>query len=265
MILLIEIILLMVRFLILDGSIKLNFFESSFFLNFFSTISKPFLVNYKNISFWSKQERIMNSPFIKSFSIDAEPPKDTTEEIHDQGFLDILEYGYNNYPAEKEIKEAKQALEEFTDLINADEKKCGMIQGYRFCDKIDQDGDVSLFLKNIYSLPIKWDFTITKLYRTNRFQCVESDDEPPEFFIKSLSIFYGALIEGTKFTTSELSFYQNLTLEVNSKDDLIDKNYIFIGNFKNEFEDTKSIKEKQFCKDLDICRHFRCGKVFFTI
>ena len=152
---------------------------------------------------------------------------------------------------------------EFNELIEEDGKECGMIQGSRFLDNADQDGDISLFLRNVYSLPIKWDFKITMLYRTNRLQFDENDDEPPEFFIKSVSIFYGALIEGTKFTTSELSFYQNVALEENSDDDLAKEHYIFIGNFKKEFEDTTYIKDKQFFKDFDICRHFKNEKVFF--
>ena len=33
--------------------------------------------------------------------------------------------------------------------------------------------------------------------------------------------------------------------------------------FKREFKDTTYIKDKQFFKDLDICRHFKNEKVFF--
>ena len=218
---------------------------------------------YKSIRQWFINESIMDSQYVTSFSIDAEPPDEITDSIQDKKLLDTLDYGYEHYPSQEEINEATDALEEFTALIKDDGKTYGMIQGSQFLDNADRDGDVSLFMRNVYSLPIEWDFTITMLYRTNRLQFDESDDEPPEFFIKSVSIFYGALIEGTKFTTSELSFYHNVALEENSEDDYARERYIFIGNFKKEFEDTKYIKDKQFFSDFDICRHFKNDKVFF--
>ena len=225
--------------------------------------AKEFRFIYKNISQWFIREGIMNSPFVKSFSIDAESPEEYTDSIHNKGLLKTFNYGYENYPTKKEISKATEVLKEFTELIKNDGKESGMIQGSRFLDNADRDGDVSLFMRNIYSLPIEWDFTVTMLYRTNRFIYDESEDEPPDFLIKSVSIFYDALIEGTKFTTSELSFYQNIALEENSDDDLAKDHYIFIGNFKKEFEDTKYIKENQYFKDFDICRHFKNDKVFF--
>ncbi len=249
---------------IIDHEINL-YFAIGGISEFFAHIDnvKNFPVIYKNISQWFISEGIMASPYITSFSIDAEPPDEFTDATHNNDFMTVLDYGYENYPTEKEIEEATKALEKFTELIKDDGKKYGMIQGSRFLDNADQDGDISLFMRNIYSLPIAWDFTVTMLYRTNRLQYDETEDEPPEFFIKSVSIFYGAVIEGTKFTTSELSFYQNVALEENSEDGLAKEHYIFIGNFKKEFKDTKYIKEKQYFKDLDICRHFRHEKVFF--
>ncbi|MFX1452020.1 MAG: hypothetical protein ACFFCM_14375, partial [Promethearchaeota archaeon] len=225
--------------------------------------AEEFPTIYRSIRQWFINESIMDSPYIISFSIDAEPPDELTDSIQDKDLLETLYNGYNNYPNQKEINEATDALREFKELIEEDGKECGMIQGSSFLDNADQDGDVSLFLRNVYSLPIQWDFKVTMLYRTNRLQFDESDDEPPEFFIKSVSIFYGALIEGTKFTTSELSFYQNVALEENSGDNFAKEHYIFIGNFKKEFEDTTYIKNKQYFMDFDICRHFKNERVFF--
>ncbi|MBA7623945.1 hypothetical protein ES703_31345 [subsurface metagenome] len=235
--------------------------NSEFFANIDNAEEFPSI--YRSIREWFINESIMESPYVASFSIDAEPPDDIIESIQEKELLETLDYGYKNYPGQKEINEATEALKEFKELIEEDGKECGMIQGSRFLDNADQDGDISLFLRNVYSLPVKWDFKITMLYRTNRLQYDESDDEPSEFFIKSVSIFYGALIEGTKFTTSELCFYQNVALEENSEDDLAKDNYIFIGNFKKEFEDTTYIKDEQFFMDFDICRHFKNERVFF--
>jgi hypothetical protein len=249
---------------LIDNEINLHFAiggNSQFFAHIDNAYEFPAI--YKNISQWFTSEGIMDSPYISSFSIDAEPPHELTDVIQNNGIVDSLDYGYENYPTKKAIDEATEALKEFIQLIKDDRKICGMIQGSRFLDNIDQDGDVSYFMRNVHSLALKWDFTITMLYRTNRFQFDETDDEPPEFLIKAVSIFYGALIEGTKFTTSELSFYQNVALEENSKESFIKEHYIFIGNFKKEFEDTKYIKDKQFLMDFDICRHFKNEKVFF--
>ncbi|TFG04907.1 MAG: hypothetical protein EU539_10020 [Promethearchaeota archaeon] len=218
---------------------------------------------YHNISQWFESEGIMASPHVKSFSVDAEPPKKTSEHVHNDELMELLEYGYVNYPTWKEIHEATEALKELTDSIKNDGKECGMIQGSRFLDNFDQDGDASLFLRNVHSLPIKWDYTITMLYRTNRFQWDETDDKPSEFAMKALPIFHGAVIEGTKFTTSELSFFQNVALEEDSEDDLARQHYIFMGNFKREFKDTSYIKDEQYFMDFDICRHFKNERVYF--
>ncbi|MBD3213881.1 MAG: hypothetical protein GF311_14825 [Candidatus Lokiarchaeota archaeon] len=49
---------------------------------------------------------------------------------------------------------------------------------------------------------------------------------------------------------------------MNSRENAKNK-YIFIGNFKKEFADTKYIKNKDFYTDIDICRHFGTEKIFF--
>ncbi|MFX0070957.1 MAG: hypothetical protein ACFFAO_07700, partial [Candidatus Hermodarchaeota archaeon] len=224
----------------IDHEINLYFViggNSEFFAHIDNT--HEFSGIYLNISQWLKSEGIMSSPFVKSFSIDAEPPKEITELIHNKELVKILDYGYKNYPSRKEINYATKVLKDFTKLVENDGKEFGMIQGSRFLDNCDQDGDISLFLRNIHSLPIKWEYTITMFYRTNRLQYDETDDDLPEFYMKTLPIFYGAIIEGTKFTISELSFFQNVALEENSKDNLAKERYIFVGNFKREFKNTK--------------------------
>ena len=153
-------------------------------------------------------------------------------------------------------------MKEFTDAVKEDGKEYGMIRAAELLDSSDGDGDLSLYTRNLYSLDIEWDFTISMLYRTNRFQGDESETEPPQFLAASMSLFLGAVIEGTKFTNSELSFYQNVALLQNDGDTCANERYIFVGNFKKEFEDTKYIKEKMYKKDLDICRHFGAERVF---
>jgi len=225
--------------------------------------AKEFPLIYEEIREWFLNESILNSPYVTSFSVDAEPPKDYEENMNKEEMIDSINYGINHYPSDNEIDEATTAMKEFTNAIKKDEKKCGMIRAAQFLDSSDNDNDLSLFMRNIYTLDIEWDFTVTMLYRTNRLQGDESDDPPPEYIATSLTTFFGAIIEGTKYTNSELSFYQNVAIEQCDGDTIANEQYIFIGNFKKEFEDTRYIKEKWYKKDLDICRHFNEKKVFF--
>ncbi len=249
---------------IIANEINLHFLiggNSDFYAHIDNAHEFPLI--YQNISQWFMSEGIIDSPHVTSFSVDAEPSHEFVEYAQDQNLLGTISHRIELYPSTRKIEEATKAMKEFTDLIKKDGKKSGMVQSSRFLDNADEDDDISLFLGSIYSLSIDWDFTITMLYRTSRLRYDESDDEPPEFMIKSLSLFYGSLIEGTKFTTSELSFYQNVALEERSKDDLAEEHYIFIGNFMREFKDTAYIKEREYYKDFDICRHFKNDKVFF--
>ena len=234
--------------------------DSCFFANLNN--AKEFPSIYRQIREWFLNESILKNEHIKAFCVDAEPPKDYRENMDKEKIIESIDYGIQNYPTKKEIREATKALKEFNEMVNEDGKKSGIIRPAQLLDDADNDADLSLFRRNIFNLDNKYDFSISMLYRTNRIQFDESDDEPPEFIVKSLSLCFGAVTEGTKFTTSELSFYQNVALEENSEDILAKEHYIFIGNFKREFKDTEYIKGKYYFKDLDICRHFKNDKVF---
>ncbi len=248
----------------LTNGINLHFAiggTSEFFANFNN--AKEFPIMYEKISLWFKNESIMDNSCLKSFSIDAEMPSENYDISSKGDTAGLMSAGYDNFPSESEIEEVTKYYKEFTDAIKKDGKSCGMVQATRFLDNADTDGDFTLLTRNIYSLPIEWDFTVTMLYRTNKFRTDESGDSPPEFNAKALSIFYGASVQGTMFTTSELSFYQNVALEENSNDNYAKEHYIFVGNFKRIFAETNYIEEKEYFVDLDICRHYGNEKVFF--
>ncbi len=248
---------------VLSYGINLHFAiggTSDFMANFNN--AKEFPVIYEKISLWFKNESIMDNPCLKSFSIDAEMPGENYDLSSKGNTTGLTSVGYERFPSDSEIEEVTSYYEEFTDAIKKDGKLCGMVQATRFLDNADTDGDFTLLTRNIYSLPIEWDFTVTMLYRTNEFRTDENNDSPPEFNAKALSIFYGASVQGTMFTTSELSFYQNVALEENSHN-LAKEHYIFVGNFKRDFAKTDYIKDKEYFMDLDICRHYGNEKVFF--
>ena len=235
--------------------------DSGFFANIDNAHEFPII--YEEIREWFINESILSSPYIKSFCVDAEPPKEFSSNMDKEKILDSMEYGSKNYPTRKEIELSTEAMKEFKESVERDGKKCGMIRASQLLDSSDGDDDLSLFARNIYNLDVDWDYTITMLYRTNRLQDDESQTEPSRLYTKSLSILFGSMVEGTKITNSELNFYQNVALEQSPGDTKAKHQYIFIGNFDRDFKETEYIKEKKYKKDLDICRHFNEKKVFF--
>lgn len=232
--------------------------------NFYAYIdnAEEFPAIYKNISRWFVEEGIMDNPHMRSFSVDAEAPVELLEKIYGDNISDSVQFGYNNYPTLEEIENATKAYVKFTDLVRRDGKECGMVHAAKYSDPADKDGDLSLFTRNIYSLDIAWNFTIPMIYRTNYFWESDKTHDPPIYLETSVKLFYGANIEGTRFTISSLSFYQLVSLEQNSGHSINNNQYIFIGNFGKDFKDTKYIGKKEYLIDFDICRHFGKEKIF---
>jgi len=133
-----------------------------------------------------------------------------------------------------------------------------MVHAPRYLDPADNDGDLSLLTRNIYSLEAKWDYKITMMYRLNQLSETDSDTIKTVF-----RTFYGAEIEGTMFTISRLFFYQNIGLEQDTGGASSSEYYIFVGDFAKDFKNARYIKEKEYLADFDICRHFNKDKVFF--
>ncbi|HEY0089971.1 MAG TPA: hypothetical protein VGB37_14065, partial [Candidatus Lokiarchaeia archaeon] len=235
--------------------------DTGFFANIDNADKFPGI--YNSIKEWFVNESIFDDPHVVSFSIDAEPPKEYENNMNKDEVVDSISYGYSNFPSEKEINEAENAIDAFTEAVTKDGKECGMIRIAQLLDSSDNDGDLALFTRNLYSLDVEWDYTITMLYRTNNLQSEDSDSEPPKYLAYSLSTMFGAVIEGSTFTNSELNFYQNVALVKNDDDSNANKRYVFVGNFKKEFEDTQYIQKKMYKNDLDVCRHFGAEKVFF--
>ncbi len=235
--------------------------DSGFFANIDN--AKEFPGIYNETRQWFIDEGIFYNPHIVAFAIDAEPPKDYEKYREDSdNTIETINYGVKNYPSESEIDEATEALIDFTEAVKKDNKQVGIIRAAELLDSSDSDDDLSLFLRNVYTLDIEWDFSITMLYRTNSLQSDESDASPSEFTISMMNTFWGSVIEGTKFTNSELNFYQNVELSLKSSETKADNYFVFIGVVNKEFEETSYIKKEWYKKDIDILRHFKAEKVF---
>lgn len=228
--------------------------------NFYAYIdnAREFPIIYEKISEWFISEGIMDDPHVTSFSVNAETPSHVLERITGENLQNATEFGYSNFPTQEEINGATEALLELTSAIKKDGKMSGMVHAPRYLDPADNDGDVSLLTRNIYSLEAKWDYRITMMYRLNQLSETDSDTIKTAF-----RTFYGAEIEGTTLTISRLFFYQNIGLEQDTGGSSSSEHYIFVGDFAINFKNARYIKEKEYLADFDICRHFNKDKVFF--
>lgn len=221
---------------------------------------------YKNIRDWFATEGILDNPYLKSFCLDAETPHEYVDEMNGKGPIDSINYAIDHYPTDEEVKESEEDLQEFVDAVRGDGKKAGLIIMGANLDSIDGDGDISLLFRNVYSLDVEWDYTVSMLYRTNRYLDADEDESSAEDLAGAFfDAFVGTYTEGTKFTTSPHSFYQNVATLQQQGDVQVDPDHqrVFVGNFKVEFEETDYIKNKEYQKDLDICRHFGEEEVWF--
>ena len=212
--------------------------------------AKDFTKVYKNIRNWFVAEEIMESSYVKGFMVDAETKEEIVEEIEGNGPIDSTNYLTDNYPTREEINEAEEAMQKFTEEIREDGKDAGLVRIARVLDESDGDDDMNLLTRNIYGMDIDWDFTVTMLYRTNRADAVGGIEPGDNKDIGLLlnEIFLGSVIEGVKYTTSDYSFYHSVAIE-QTKSEVnvnIENQFIFIGNFKSEFNETTYIKEKQY-------------------
>ena len=133
------------------------------FINLDNT--KEFVPLYKKFKEWFKDEGIFDSSFVKSFVVDAEPPGEYIEKVREKPLVYSINYLIDNFPTKEEIKEATENVGDLVEEIRADGKEAGIIRITPYLDELDGDGDIELFIRNIYSLDIIWDFSITMIYR----------------------------------------------------------------------------------------------------
>lgn len=223
---------------------------------------------YRAIRNWFEDEGILDNEYLHGFCVDAETPQYYIEVIETMGQTDTYNYLVDNFPTPEEIEENEKGLQDFVKMVRNDGKKAGIVRLGHILDSSDQDGDMSLLFRNIYSLDVKWDYSVMMLYRTQRYAGLEEGQSPTEklltFFYEN---FFGIFTQGSVTTTSLHSFYQNVAMaqQPSIVDVDPDNQYIFIGNFDREFEDTDYIKNKEWKEDLDVCRHFYEEEVWFYI
>jgi len=223
-----------------------------------------YLSLYNEFRQWFINEGIFESPCVKSFAVDAEPPSHYTNKVRDSPLVESVNYFVDEYPTQKEIEEASRDLKELTEEIRSDGKEVGIVRISSYMDQLDGDGDIELYLRNIYSINVVWDYTTTMIYRVGRI--VPKSGETADVIIEnSKENVFGQLNEdvGEKNVLSAYNFYFRVGMCQNNREEIKAANhYVFIGTLKSIFNDTDYMKYKEYLNDLDICRHFGTEKVF---
>lgn len=218
---------------------------------------------YKSFKAWLEEEGLFESKHIKAFTVDAEQPHYLGENLSKMGLYEGLNYLIKEFPTKEEINNASLTLQEFIEVVHSDNKTIGIIRSRPNLDEGDGDGDLELMNQNVYSLEVEWDFSITMLYRSQRLQ--ETEEGSTLEFVEELFLnIYGATRTENAFVYSRYYFYLFAGIEQTPGDIMVDPEhqYIFLGNYKAEFNETTYIQDKEFFYDLDICRHFGEKKVF---
>jgi hypothetical protein len=236
---------------------------------FYATIdnAEDFTDIFKRIRAWLLSNNLYYYENLKGFVIDAETSSDIILDIGNDDALKKSNYFIEHLPSQKKIHNAQKDLEEFIDLIHQDNKKIGIVKLPAFFDEFDDDHDFSHLSRNIYSLDLPWDFSVSMIYRNQhmpRFHDYIIEDMSQYDYTSDYELEY---LDKTQLERNIIPlprFYYEVVFELNSNELGIapDHRYIFIGNFASKFKDTSYIKDKEYKKDLDICRHFSSSKVF---
>jgi len=231
--------------------------------------AEDYLDIYETIRDWLKSGSLFSSSHIRGFVVDAEPPKEFVEELDNDGTLEKSDYFVRNIPSRNDIKSAEKALEELIDQIKEDDstKEIGIVKMPTTMDSLDGDGDYNMLTKTIYNLDLDWDFSVTMNYRTQHipdvFDYILEDVNKYDYSNNKIS--YNDIEEYERYLIPKSTFYYKTAIEVYSSEVNVPKanRYIFIGTFHDKFSDTSYIENREYRKDLDICRHFSVDQVWF--
>mgnify|MGYP006287332973 CR=1 FL=1 len=232
------------------------------FINIYNAPDYPSF--YKDVKNWFEEGGIFDHPNVKAFCIDAEPPKKYLEKVQNASLQESLEYYLKNFPSKEQRQKAEESLNKLVKEIRNDGKESGIVKIISYMDESDGDGDLELFLGNIYSLNVSYDFSVTMIYRTEKIVSGEGDDAETVVSNTFKNIF-GLIPNYEENVLPAYNFYKRVGIEQTSGQIQvnIEKQYIFIGTLKEEFNGTDYVKNREYLDDLDICRHFYEKKVFF--
>jgi len=218
-------------------------------------IIRAFLLNYSLYA------------YIDSINVDAESPGDYFKQFETEGYSTAGQYYVKSLPSERDIEKAEEGLKEFLELIHADGKDAGIIMNPIYLDEEDGDSDQAQLQKTIYWLDLDFDYSVTMLYRTQRVPSVFDYallGLKDYHYLNDYEIDYYKYEKEDRYLMPLSEFYYKVSLEMSGSPVGVKGNerYIFIGNFHSRNKYTSYIKDKEYKKDLDICKHFEIEKVF---
>ena len=240
--------------------------SGQFYLNLDN--ADTFLDIFRNVRSWLISNNLYYYTNLKGFVIDAETSGAILDDLGDKSTSEKMQYFVDNIPSKRELNNAKEDLETFIETIHEDSKEIGIIKLPTTYDELDGDGDFAILSRNIYCLKrLNFDFSVSMNYRTQHAPTFS------DYLITDMSQYQVEEYDLEYLDKSQLErnlvpisqFYYEVVAELNSNELEIerDSRFIFIGNFNKKFEDTSYIKDKEYKKDLDICRQFGVKKMFF--
>lgn len=249
-------------YIVIGGNEK----EGGFYLTIDNT--DHFLDSYikiRNLLCNIKITNMTNYPIFfrnKGFLFDAEPSTQDVEKMKSLNPLDKYKYLSKNRSNKTQIEKAQKDLNELFDVIENDRIDIGIIKTPSIHDELDNDRDYSELTGTIYGLDLNWDYSISMIYRTRN-----KPDMYEYLMLNTGEYFIESSLSNIKIEKEIMplhSFYTKVSLELNSNEIDIpnNKKYIFIGTFHKEFEYTSYLKNKDYLKDIDICRHLKIEKIF---
>jgi len=252
----------------LDRDVEIEIAIGGHMDQFYATINNAddFPDIFKEIRTWLKAGNIYDD--IDTFLIDAEPPVALIDDMATYSYSEKSENFLKQIPTDKRVNHAKNSFDDFCDLIHDDDKEIGIVKMPSITDELDNDNDYSRVVNNIYNIDLDFDFSVSMIYRTQHLPDLFDyfiDDMNKYDYISDYEIEYTEKGDLEKYLMPTSSFFYKVAYEISSSEVDIPKNhrYVFIGVFSKKFEGTSYIENRDYRKDLDICRHFGINKIYF--
>jgi len=214
----------------------------------------------------------------KWIDIDAELPNDVFDSISDSDAGGMAEQFINKIPTKERIEACQEGMEKFIKQVHDDGKEAIIVYNPLMLDDLDGDDDYTLMTRNIYRLDLEWDYGVCMIYRNIRyphpidpflefFQDYNYANKPVEYDENYTGYWDTKKYERWKLPLTE--YYYRVSLEVTGtgigggagppKNGIV----MFIGAFDKFAKGTDYINNKEFYKDIDICRHFGMKRLYF--
>ncbi|MGQ4874605.1 MAG: hypothetical protein ACP6IY_11105, partial [Promethearchaeia archaeon] len=188
-------------------------------------------------------------------------------EMAKYNFFSRAGYFIENIPNNNKINTAEESISQLIKMIHNDDKEIGIVKMPSISDEKDGDNDLSKIVKNIYNIKFNWDFSVSMIYRTQHLPDLFDyliEDMSKYDYTNEYELEYTQESDLERYLMPKSTFFYKVSYEIYNTEVNVEKQnrYIFIGTFSTKFKDTSYIKNKEYLKDLDICRYLGVKKIF---